>query len=71
MWIDPPGGWKYGFPKPYLNTANLPLEEWLIKEGYPQHEIDWGAAKHCRFGGCLSKEQLEKLEIHYVVKDDE
>lgn len=68
MWIDPPNGWRYGFPKTYSNPENKPIEQWLRENGYPQKELDWGAAKYCRFGGGLSgcsKEDLEKLAIHY------
>lgn len=42
--IDPPGGWKYGFPKPA--PANMrqmsasEMNEWLVKNGYPQEEVD-------------------------------
>lgn len=59
--IDPPSGWKYGFPKPYDNPDNKPLEEWLLENGYPQKEIDNSGAKYCRF---LSGEveELEQLE---------
>ena len=37
--VDPPSGWKYGFPK------EMPLDEedliqWLIANGYPKQEID-------------------------------
>ena len=37
--IDPPSGWKYGFPKvlPDDVTDNL---KWLVENGYPQAEID-------------------------------
>ena len=49
--IDPPSGWKYGFPKPYNNPGAVPLEEWLLANGYPQHEIDNHGAKYCRFIG--------------------
>jgi hypothetical protein len=37
--IDPPSGWKYGFPKvlPDDVTDNL---KWLVENGYPQSEID-------------------------------
>ena len=38
MWIDPPSGWKYGFPKIWDGGGQL--EEWLLEEGYPQREID-------------------------------
>ncbi len=39
--VDPPYGFKYGFPKSYLK-ANPPLdiELWLVENGYPQSEID-------------------------------
>ena len=37
-WIDPPSGWKYGFPKVWDGSSNV--MEWLISEGYPQEEID-------------------------------
>ena len=58
--IDPPSGWRYGFPKPYKNPGNKPLEEWLLENGYPQHEIDNSGAKYCRFIG--GYEELEQLE---------
>ena len=40
QWIDPPEGWKYGFPKPMSNDLKYDhthgVEEWLIDEGYPR-----------------------------------
>ena len=60
--IDPPSGWMYGFPKPYHNPDNLPLSEWLAKNGYPQAEIDQGMHKYCRFIG--NKEDLDRLPAH-------
>ena len=47
--IDPPSGWKYGFPKVYDNKDNIPLEEWLLNNGYPQYEIDNVGVKYCRW----------------------
>ena len=38
--IDPPEGWKYGFPKAYDPDTNVPILEWLVHEGYPQQIID-------------------------------
>ncbi len=38
--IDPPSGWKYGFPKVYDNPDNFTMEEWLVKNGYPEREFD-------------------------------
>ena len=38
LWIDPPYGWRYGFPKTWDQTGDM--NEWLLSEGYPQQEID-------------------------------
>jgi hypothetical protein len=38
--IDPALGWKYGFPKVYDNPDNLSMKEWLIKNGYPEKELN-------------------------------
>ena len=38
-WIDPPGGWKYGFPKPIPDDIIF-FEDWLVSEGYPREEIE-------------------------------
>lgn len=46
---DPPSGWRYGFPKPYEPQEGESLEATLLRDGYPQHEIDNGMAKYCRF----------------------
>ena len=54
MYIDPPSGWMYGFPKEA--PANLremnddQLNEWLVSNGYPQEEVDrWKNSVPCRF----------------------
>ena len=48
--IDPPSGWRYGFPKPLPDPAPENIHEWLVSEGYPQSEID-ACGKHfyCRY----------------------
>ena len=45
LMVDPPSGWKYGFPKPvheeYYSLENdFDMNRWLVSEGYPQTEID-------------------------------
>jgi len=47
--IDPPSGWRYGFPKVLPDDVENVLE-WLVSEGYPQFEID-ACGKHfyCRY----------------------
>lgn len=39
MMIDPPSGWKYGFPKE-LPEGIENVMTWLVENGYPQKEID-------------------------------
>lgn len=39
MWIMPPDGGSYGFPKLYHPNTDGDLREWMIKEGYPSQEI--------------------------------
>ena len=38
-YIDPPSGWKYGFPKPIPNDVT-DINKWLVQNGYPQSEIE-------------------------------
>lgn len=45
--IDPPGGWRYGFPKVYDPLPKETLGEWLLRNGYPPQEVEW-AVRHCR-----------------------
>lgn len=43
LMVDPPAGWRYGFPKAYPKEkvgSNEELNEWLLANGYPQKEID-------------------------------
>jgi len=37
--IDPPSGWKYGFPKPIPNDVK-DIYKWLVDNGYPKNIID-------------------------------
>lgn len=39
VWIDPPYGWQYGFPKLY--DKKVPLQQWLIDNGYPEQDADF------------------------------
>lgn len=52
LMIDPPSGWKYGFPKP-IPKETLGHEntlKWLVEQGYPQEEIDkFGDKFYCRY----------------------
>lgn len=44
--VDPPSGWKYGFPKfykccPEEGQPPADLDRWLNENGYPLHEIQY------------------------------
>ena len=46
--IDPPSGWRYGFPKVLPENVTDTIK-WLLENGYPQHEIDaCGDHFYCR-----------------------
>jgi len=48
--VDPPEGWKYGFPRIHdWNPKEETREEWFLRNGYPQRLIDQGILKYCRF----------------------
>ncbi len=43
VYIDPPEGWKYGFPKaiPEDKLKGISrISDWLVEEGYPKSVID-------------------------------
>jgi Protein of unknwon function (DUF3310) len=44
--IDPPSGWRYGFPK-VLPDYSVDLRSWLIENGYPEVDADF-AVQHSR-----------------------
>lgn len=48
--VDPPSGWRYGFPKPMPEDLKSEQErvQWFLNNGYPQHLIDGGMLGHCR-----------------------
>jgi hypothetical protein len=48
--IDPPGGWRYGFPKPIPEDRKKDTIPWLIEQGYPKKLIDeYGEYFACRY----------------------
>jgi hypothetical protein len=49
--IDPPSGWKYGFPKPIPEPVLRDLSEmrkWLVQQGYPAKDVEL-AIKYSRY----------------------
>ena len=35
MWVDPPEGWKFGFPAIYDPEKDGQMSDWIISKGYP------------------------------------
>jgi len=41
IFVDPPEGWRYGFPKLYPYGKDFSkLREWFLAEGYPEKNIE-------------------------------
>lgn len=36
FWVDPPQGWRYGFPRLYDRAYDGDMTEWMIANGYPE-----------------------------------
>jgi hypothetical protein len=50
LMVDPPNGWKYGFPKVLPKEHQHRTLDWLVDNGYPRHEIDsLGKHFYCRY----------------------
>lgn len=46
--IDPPEGWRYGFPKVLdWDSEQESFSNWLVRNGYPETDVEW-AMGHCR-----------------------
>jgi hypothetical protein len=35
IWVDPPEGWKYGFPAIYDPEKDGQMSDWIVRKGYP------------------------------------
>ena len=47
MMIDPPEGWRYGFPRLYNGAKDGTMREFLLSHGYPRKRVDF-ALQHMR-----------------------
>ena len=47
LWIDPPEGWRYGFPKKLPPEHRARATEWMIEQGYPR-KLTEGSHFYCR-----------------------
>jgi hypothetical protein len=58
MMVDPPSGWKYGFPRNYNAEKDGDLGEFLLHHGYPVDDLDF-ALRYIRFIG--TDEEISEL----------
>jgi hypothetical protein len=42
LYVDPPEGWRYGFPKAVPKDREADLLNWIIEQGYPDPQWDIG-----------------------------
>ena len=35
LWVDPPEGWKFGFPAIFDPDTDGQMSEWIVNKGYP------------------------------------
>jgi len=47
LWIDPPEGWRYGFPKIWDSKEHPNFSKWLLDCGYPAKDLEF-ALNYCR-----------------------
>jgi hypothetical protein len=49
LWIDPPEGWRYGFPRAVpKGIEGDAINEWMIKVGYPKEKMEaYGESFYC------------------------
>ena len=61
--IDPPSGWRYGFPRVLPEEAMGRNLEWMVEQGYPQFEIDKMKEHfYCRYWEAeVDEEELKNL----------
>ena len=65
--IDPPSGWKYGFPKPIPEDRKSDALVWLVEQGYPQSEID-GLGDYFHYRSWKEDEQITQVSLKEKTK---
>jgi hypothetical protein len=69
--VDPPSGWKYGFPKimkdpsKYNTHPNRGMNAWLFGNGYPFEEIAIWVPKDKQKAKMSFDYVLNNAEVHY------
>ena len=63
LWVDPPSGWQYGFPKIWNGEGDI--TDWLVDNGYPIQKIEQlGEYFYCRHWVPTEEEIKQNGELH-------
>ena len=54
FWVDPPSGYRYGFPRLYDPAKDGDVTQWMVANGYPQHLADQNLP--CTFTACTDSQ---------------
>jgi len=49
VWVDPPNGWRYGFPKVWDKESHPDFKAWLFSQGYPKEEYESYQGNYIRY----------------------
>lgn len=49
LWVDPPSGWRFGFPKIWDKVKYPDFKSWLIYQGYPEEEYERYNGNYIRY----------------------
>lgn len=49
LWVDPPSGWRFGFPKIWDKAKNPDFKLWLTSQGYPEQEYEKYNGNYIRY----------------------
>lgn len=41
QWVDPPSGWRWGFPKLWDSQTDPDIKQWFLNSGLPETELEF------------------------------
>jgi hypothetical protein len=39
VWVDPPAGWRFGFPAVWDSSEEPNVVKWILDKGYPEELV--------------------------------
>lgn len=48
QWVDPPSGWRWGFPKLWDPQISPDIAQWFVEQGLPKTELEF-ALRYSRY----------------------